>query len=102
MPTEISAPDVSELVRNGHDRVKQYRGAARDAIKEFCGNYYTRAAGMTGDSPINLLFIALRTWVPNLAARSGVNRVITDVLAQADYAHLLGLSLEVVAGWLVK
>ncbi len=94
MPTEISAGDVSELVRNGHDRVKQYRGAARDAIKEFCGNYYTRAAGMTGESPINLLFIALRTWVPNLAARSGVNRVTTDVLAQADYAHLLGLSLD--------
>lgn len=94
MPTEISASDMSTLVRDGHDRVRHYRRAARDAIREFAGNSFVKPQGFTGESPINLLFIALRTWVPNLAARSGVNRVITDMLAQKDYANLLGLGLD--------
>ena len=61
MPTTIGASDVSALVMDGHNRIEAYRNASREAIHEFAGKYYFKPQGMTGEMPINLIFIALRT-----------------------------------------
>jgi hypothetical protein len=94
MPVELSASDVSELVRKGHKRVEHYRNAAAQSIKEYVGNYYVRPSGMTGEYPINLIFAALRTWVPNLVMQTGVNKVLTPLVSQSDYAFMLGEALN--------
>ena len=94
MPVELSASDVSELVRKGHKRVEHYRNAAAQAVKDYVGNYYVRPSGMTGEYPINLIFAAIRTWVPNLVMQAGVNKVLTPVVSQADYAFMLGEALN--------
>jgi len=94
MPVELGAKEISELVRKGYKRVEHYRNAAAASIKDYVGNYYTKPAGMTGEYPLNLIFVALRTWVPNLVMRSGVNKVTTPILVQTDYAHLLGAALN--------
>ncbi len=94
MPTELGASDVSQLVYKGHDRVKNYRRSAAAAIKEYVGDYYIKPKGMDGDYPINLIFVALRTWVPNLVMNSGVNKVTTVDLSQDKYATLLSAALD--------
>lgn len=94
MPTELGASQVSELVRKGHDRVKDYRIAAMQALKEYVGDHYIKPRGMSGEYPINLIFVALRTWVPNLVMNAGINKVTTPVLAQSNYASLLSAALN--------
>ena len=94
MSVEIGAKDISELVRKGHRRVEHYRNAAAASIRDYVGNYYTKPSGMTGEYPINLIFVALRTWVPNLVMQTGVNKVTTPILEQMNYAHLLGAALN--------
>jgi hypothetical protein len=94
MPVELSASDVSELVRKGHQRVEHYRNAAAQSVKDYVGNYYVRPSGMTGEYPINLIFAALRTWVPNLIMQAGMNKVLTPLVSQSDYAFMLGEALN--------
>ena len=94
MPVELSASDVSELVRKGHKRVDHYANAAAQSAKDYVGNYYVRPSGMTGEYPINLIFAAVRTWVPNLVMQSGVNKVLTPIVSQSDYAFMLGEALN--------
>ena len=94
MPVELGAKDVSQLVRKGHKRVENYANAAASAIRDYVGDYYIKPKGYTGDTPINLIFVALRTWVPNLVMNSGVNKVGSPYLSQLDYAHMLGEALN--------
>jgi hypothetical protein len=94
MPTELGANQVSELVRKGHERVKDYRIAAMQALREYVGDHYVKPRGMAGEYPINLIFVALRTWVPNLVMNAGINRVTTPVLEQSNYASLLSAALN--------
>jgi hypothetical protein len=94
MPVELGAKEVSQLVWKGHKRVEHYRNAAADAIRIYVGDYFAKSKGNTGDLPLNLVFVALRTWVPNLVMQAGVNKVTTEVLAQTDYAHMLGAALN--------
>lgn len=94
MPTELGASQISELVRKGHMRVKDHRISAAQAIREYIGDHCIKPKGMTGDYPINLIFVALRTWVPNLVMNAGVNRVTTPVLEQTNYASLLSAALN--------
>jgi len=94
MPVELGAKDISQLVRKGHKRVENYANAAASAIRDYVGDYYINPKGYEGDYPINLVFVALRTWVPNLVMDSGVNKVGSPYLDQLDYAHMLGEALN--------
>lgn len=94
MPVELGAKDISQLVKKGHKRVENYANAAASAIRDYVGDYYVNPKGYEGDYPINLVFVALRTWVPNLVMNSGVNKVGSPYLSQLDYAHMLGEALN--------
>lgn len=85
---------VQGAVKKGFDRIKIYRNMRALFIKEFAGQYFKKAQGLTGDTPINLLFSTIRAYVPNLVMKSPINDVTTSVLAHKDYAELLGLGLN--------
>ena len=94
MPENISPNKVQLTVKRGFERMRKYRHARAMFIREFVGQYYENTVGMTGDEPINLIFHTIRTMVPNLVMRTGVNVVTTRYTPQRDYGELLGLALD--------
>jgi len=97
MPVEFVSPRrISAAVREGFDRIKNYRAARAMFIKDYCGQYYKAASGITSAEPINLIFAAMRILIPNIIMKNPVNKVVTPILAHKDYADLLSLSLNAV------
>lgn len=94
MSVELTAAKFSKALEEGFNRLKRYRHARAMYIKDYCGQYYSSVRGVTGDMPINLIFLALRILIPNLVMKEGINKITTDILAQKEYAELLGLGLD--------
>ena len=112
MPTEYVNPrKVQGVVKQGFDRLKQYRKARAMFIKSYVGNYYNKQFGLTGQQPINLIFAAIRSLVPNIVMQNPINDVETNVMQYKPYAELLGLGLnslqnhlkmkKILRGWIV-
>jgi hypothetical protein len=93
MAVEITAKNISESAREGFKRVEQFRKARAFHVKAYVGAYMAEKYGVTGEQPINLMFLAVRTLIPNLVQKEGLTRVITRLLRQRDYAEKLGLAL---------
>lgn len=85
---------IALVVKNGFQRLRRYRRARAMFIKQYVGQYYASSKGMTGDEPINLIFHAIRTLVPNLVMKNPITKVTTEDVEQEDYAYLLGLALD--------
>lgn len=85
---------IQVAVKDGFDRLNRYRRARAMFVRQFVGQYYSSARGVTGDEPINLLFHTIRTLVPNLVMRNPVTKVTTQIVEYDDYAWLLGLALD--------
>lgn len=85
---------IALAVKEGFDRLNRYRKARAMFIKAYVGQYYAATKGMTGNAPVNLVFHTIRTMVPNLVMKNPISRVHTQVVAQRDYAWLLGLGLD--------
>ena len=94
MSIEITANKISTVVKEGFERLSRYRRARAAFIKDYCGQYYNATAGLSGETPINLIFLALRILVPNLIQKEGINKVITEILAHKEYGELQGLALD--------
>lgn len=94
MAIELTAAKFSSALKEGFDRLQRYRHARAMFIKDYCGQYTTQIRGLSGNMPINLIFLALRILIPNLVMKEGVNKITTDILAQKEYADLLGLALN--------
>ena len=94
MTRSLTAQKLSESAKEGFDRPDRFRKARAYAVKEYCGTYMTERYGITGEKPLNLVFMAIRALVPNLVQRSGATRVLTDLLVQREYAEKLGLALK--------
>lgn len=92
-PTKIAA-----LVKLGFKRTETYCNQRAMFIKEFTGQYFRKQSGLTGDTPINLLFSTVRAYVPNLVMQNGVNMVTTEILSHKSYAELLGFGLDSLHG----
>jgi hypothetical protein len=90
---EITAKKISDSVAEGFRRVERFRKARAFHIKSYVGQYMAEKYGVTGDQPINLMFLAVRTLIPNLVQKEGITRVMTRILRQRDYAEKLGLAL---------
>jgi len=95
MTVEFTAKKISEAAKEGIDRLSNYRGARAMFVRDYVGNYFNKPKGMTGQYPINLVFLAIRALIPNLVMKHGVNKVTTEILAHKDFAELLGLGLDV-------
>ncbi len=91
---EVTARKLSMAVKAGFDRLKTYRRARAMFIKEYVGSYYLKNKGMTGEQPINLVFSAIKTILPNIVMKNPVNKVITEILPYRQYAELLSLGLD--------
>lgn len=94
MSVELTAKVVSDTVKEGFERMRRYRRARALFIKDYVGHYFRAEHGMTGEMPINLVFLAIHALVPSLIQREGFNKVLTDFLQQKDYVEMLGLALN--------
>ncbi|MEN6335904.1 MAG: hypothetical protein ABFE01_16750, partial [Phycisphaerales bacterium] len=94
MAIEVTANRLSESVREGYERVKRFRLARASHISCYVGDYFAKEAGLTGERPLNLVFLAVRSLVPNVVQKEGANKVLTPILAQREYAEKLGLALD--------
>lgn len=90
----VNPRKVQLAIKEGFHRLRRYRKARAMFIRQFVGQYYASARGVTGGEPINLLFHTIRTLVPNLVMKNPVNRVSTEIVAYKDYGWLLGLALD--------
>lgn len=97
MIAELSPMKIQGVVKHGFDRLRVFRHARAMFIKEFCGQYYSKHSGMTGDQPINLLFSAIRSIVPAIVSRNPRNQVTTDILEYREFAELQSLALDKIA-----
>ena len=111
MPDEyISPAKIQQAALSGFKRLETYRKARAMFITAYAG-YYGKERGLTGDQPINLIFTAIRSLVPNIIMQNGLNKVITNILQYKPYAELLGLGLDslqrelklkkILRGWIV-
>ncbi len=94
MRINVDARHLQQAVKAGFERVKIYRGQRAMFIKEFCGQYFKNAKGLTGDTPINLLFTTIRAYIPNLVMKTGINKVTTEIMDHKFTAELLGYGLD--------
>lgn len=94
MIVELTSQTLSEAVKEGFERMKRYRKARAMFVKDYVGHYFQAEHGVTGETPINLVFMAIHALVPALIQREGMNRVITEYLEHKDYAELLGLAID--------
>ena len=94
MPTELTASKISEAVKEGFGRLRQFRKMRVMFIKDYLSQYMLQHGGLTGDKPIGLVFMTIRALVPNLVLKNPVNKVITNIRIYKNCAELLGLGLN--------
>ena len=95
---EILIPSkIQEAVKAGFERTKIYRRARAMFMLEYVGKYYTKEAGYVGDTPINLIFHALRSLIPNIVMKNPITLIDTDIVQHKQYAKILGYGVDVVA-----
>lgn len=97
MPPENVFPrKFAYVVKQGFDRVEHYRRMRAMLIKAYVGKLYYQSHGMTGDEPLNLIFNAMRSTIPNLVQKHGANKITTENIEYRDYAFLLSKALDVI------
>lgn len=98
MVEEVLIPSkIQEAVKAGFERTKIYRRARAMFMKEYVGKYYTKEAGWVGDVPLNLIFHALRSLIPNIVMKNPITLIDTDVVPHKQYAEILGLGVDTIA-----
>ena len=93
MSRSLTAQKLGDSVLEGFKRLEQFRKARAYAVREYMGTYMAQQYGLTGERPINLVFLTIRALVPNLVQRAGATKVLTDILEQREYAEKVGLAL---------
>ena len=96
MPIEVFPRKFAQVVKQGFDRVGHYRRTRAMLIRAYVGKLYADEYGITGDEPINMIFNAIRSTVPNLIQKHGANKITTENMEYRDYAFLLSKALDVV------
>jgi hypothetical protein len=91
--TEVTPRNVQSAVKAGFERLKKYRKVRAMLIRAYVGQYYQKEFGLTGEAPLNLLYSAIRTIVPNIVNNNPVCSVVTDILDFKPYAEIQSLAL---------
>ncbi len=94
---ELVPRKIQEAVKAGFERTKIYRRARAMFMKEYVGKYYTKEAGYVGDTPLNLIFHALRSLIPNIVMKNPITLIDTDIVQHKQYAEILGYGVDTVA-----
>ncbi|KKN64904.1 hypothetical protein LCGC14_0487380 [marine sediment metagenome] len=96
--SEILIPaKIQEAAKAGFERTKIHRRARAMFMREYVGQYYAKNRGITGETPINLIFHALRSIIPNIIMQNPITLIDTDVVPHKEYAEILGLGVDTVA-----
>jgi len=91
---ELMAERVSKAVLQGMQRMKHHQKNRAMFVRSYVGQYFRRNHGVTGRMPINLVFNAIRSIVPQYIMRNPVTNVSSDIVDYDDYAFLLGKALD--------
>lgn len=93
MSRSLTAQKLGDSVLEGFKRLEHFRKARAYAVREYMGTYMAQKYGLTGERPINLVFLTIRAMIPNLIQKPGATKVLTDLLQQREYAEKVGLGL---------
>ncbi len=96
MPETVNEKRVQLAVKEGFQRIRKFQRARAMFIRQYVGHYYRDQAGQEGDEPVNMIFHVIRSLVPNLVMRNGVNNVTTEIADYKTYAYMLGLAIDAV------
>ena len=97
MQENLIPSKMQEAIKAGFERTKVYRRARAMFMKEYVGKYYTKDSGFVGDTPLNLIFHALRSLIPNIVMKNPITLIDTDIVAHKQYADLLGEGIDAIA-----
>jgi hypothetical protein len=95
---QITPKNVSKAVDVAFAKTDHFRRARSRFLAQMVGRFYSKST--PGDreerkaSPINLLYTAIQTVVPNLVYNDPKFKVQTDILPFKQYADLLGLAVN--------
>lgn len=97
---DLTPARLSRTIDSAFAKTKTQRQARVRFLSQFVGRFY-RSASKRGDesskaSPINLLYSALTTLVPNLVFNDPKAKAVVDLLAYRTYAELLGTATTMV------
>lgn len=95
MPSETSPRKFHMAVQEGFKRLSNFRAARLMFIKSYVGSYYDKEKGMKGQEPLNLTFMGMSAFVPNLVMEFPKHVVTTRFTAYRNYARLLRIALDV-------
>jgi hypothetical protein len=84
-------------VQEGEDRLRSFRSARLLFLKAYAGQYYDRDSATCGEEPLNMIFGAVSTIVPNLVTNFPKTLVTSKFMTYRGYAELLGLALDFLA-----
>ena len=102
MAEKIGPQKLAEATRQGFNRMKSYRQARAMFIRGYVGQYYSineRAnfLSQTGETPLALIFNAIRATVPHLVMQNPKTGVYTDFPQLKDFANKTARQLDSVA-----
>lgn len=94
----LTPQNLSKATEASFHKFAHFRNARLKFLSQMVGRFYKQAAIPTDESrkaaPINLLYSAVGTLIPNLVYANPKARTTTNLLAYRDYADLLGLGLD--------
>lgn len=93
MELMIPPKKVMEAAQNGVKRLRNFREARMMFLRNFGGPYYDQAQGEIGSEPLNLIFNAIRIFVPNIVLNFPKFGVRSPYLQTRSYGEMLGDAL---------
>jgi len=94
---EVTVRKMYRAVKLGEDRLRNFRAARLLFLRQYAGQYYDQERARLGDEPLNMIFSAISTLVPNLVTNFPKTLVTSKFLVYRGYAELLGLGLDYLA-----
>ena len=94
MPETITPQKFALAVKAGFERTRNYRRSRMMFMNEYVGQYFRANKRLGGMEPINLIFNAIRSTVPQIVMKNPSNKVGSDYIEHKFYAELLSLAID--------
>jgi hypothetical protein len=94
MPLSIAPQKVMQAAHNGWKRLQNFRKARMMFLRNYRGPYYDETQGEIGSEPLNMIFNAIRIFVPNIVLNYPKATITSPYLATREYGELMGLAID--------
>ena len=101
MSLATEAKKTARLATLGMEKMSQFRKSRIRLLAHYRGNYYGTGSGLHGAEnqykqahPINMIFQAATTLIPNLVYHDPKAQISTEYMAYRPYADTLGLAVN--------